>query len=446
MLKYIERIKNMNLFTAYNTNIDAIKYLTKEDLEELIKNYNPNDIIKKIEEYPREIKEKIDFIARLIYSIETGKPAEVPLTNESLNNWFNKIKYNEERMGGQAGIVANLMATLKLNKVIIYTPALSKKQADMFVDYENLLYPNVEDNKLILKNVKESYWDSPTKINRIFEFKKGLEFYLGDRKIVAKENGRFIVASRPESIRIEFKEEIRKFLPQIGELVDCAFLSGYHSIKERYSDGKTAKYYFKKAKEDLNLLIKNKKIKRHLEFASISKLNIRKMVIDYILSSVESVGMDETEIANVLHVLGYEKLSDNIIKKSKIEDIIEGAKIILDNFDNLEVVQVHTIYFILFVCREDNPLSLEQLKECLEFATILAATKAKLGNINKIEDLYEGLKVPYNKHKDLFFKKYCENNYKIVSVPSRYVENPKSTVGLGDTISSGAFVYYCSFQ
>jgi ADP-dependent phosphofructokinase/glucokinase len=34
--------------------------------------------------------------------------------------------------------------------------------------------------------------------------------------------------------------------------------------------------------------------------------------------------------------------------------------------------------------------------------------------------------------------------YNIVLVPSRIVKNPKSTVGLGDTISSGAFVGYIS--
>ncbi|HIQ39100.1 MAG TPA: hypothetical protein EYH53_03725, partial [Methanothermococcus okinawensis] len=33
---------------------------------------------------------------------------------------------------------------------------------------------------------------------------------------------------------------------------------------------------------------------------------------------------------------------------------------------------------------------------------------------------------------------------KIALVPTRLVENPKSTVGLGDTISSGAFVGYVS--
>ena len=448
IMRFINTIKDAKLFTAYNTNVDAIKYLTDEFMQKLVDSFNHKDIISRMEEYPRIIEEPLDFVARLVYSIKTGKPAEVPLRDkEELHEWFNGLRYDEERMGGQAGIVSNLMATLQIDKIIVYTPFLSKKQAEMFVDYDNLLYPLVEDNKLILKKVREAYKDDPIKINRIFEFKKGLKFKLNGEEITAKQSTRFIVASRPEALRIEIKDDVRQFLPEIGEMVDCAFLSGYRGIKEAYKDGKTAKYYFEKAKEDIELLKKNKNIKTHLEFASISNVEIRKMVVDYILSSVESVGMDETEIANVLHILGYDDLSRKILKDSLIEDVIEGAKILLNKFKNLEVVQVHTIYYILFVCRADNPLSKEELEECLEFSTILASTKAKLGNITTIEDLYEGLKVPHNKYGDLLKEiadKLNDDNYKIALSPSRYVEKPKSTVGLGDTISSGAFVYYVS--
>ncbi|XRO74717.1 ADP-specific phosphofructokinase [Methanocaldococcus sp. 28A] len=446
--RFIENIKGVKLFTAYNTNVDAIKYLKDSDVQKLVDEFNHKDIIKRMEEYPRIIEEPLDFVARLVYSIKTGKPAEVPLKDDKeLHEWFNKIKYDEERMGGQAGIVSNLMATLNIDKIIVYTPFLSKKQAEMFVDYDNLLYPLVENNKLILKKVREAYKDDPIKINRIFEFKKGLKFTLNGETIMATQSTRFIVASRPENLRIEIKDDVREYLPKIGEMVDCAFLSGYQAIKEKYNDGKTAKYYFERAEEDIKLLKKNKNIRTHLEFASISNIEIRKMVVDYILSNVESVGMDETEIANVLHTLGYEDLSNKILKDSFVEDIIEGAKIILEKFKNLEVIQIHTIYYILFVCRADNPLSKKELEECLEFSTILASTKAKLGNIKSIDDLYEGLKIPHNKYGNLLkeiAEKFNDDNYKVVLSPSRYVEKPKSTVGLGDTISSGAFIYYVS--
>lgn len=127
--KFIETIKGTKLFTAYNTNVDAIKYLKDEDVQKLVDEFNHKDIIERMEEYPRIIEEPLDFVARLVHSIKTGKPAEVPIKDDKkLHEWFDRIKYDEERMGGQAGIVSNLMATLQIDKIIVYTPFLSKNR------------------------------------------------------------------------------------------------------------------------------------------------------------------------------------------------------------------------------------------------------------------------------------------------------------------------------
>ncbi|AEF97266.1 ADP-specific phosphofructokinase [Methanotorris igneus] len=452
--EYLNNLSNLSIFLAYNANVDTIKYLNDKDVQELIDLFDVNEIIKKIEEYPRIIKSPLDFVARLIHSMKTGKPAEVPLyDDEEINKWFNRFKYDEERMGGQVGIISNLLSILGLKKVIAYTPILSKKQAEMFVNKDNLLYPSVVDGNLILKKPIESYReDDPLKINRIFEYKKGVKFRLGDEEITTPQANRFIVASRPENLRIEIRDELREKLPKIGDMVDCAILSGYQAIKEEYKDGKTGDYYLKKAKEDIKLLKKNNKnLKVHLEFASIPNRAIRKKIADNLLPNVDCVGMDETELANVLNVIGYDKLSNEILKKSWVEDVVEGSKILLEEYD-LEIVQVHTMYYIMYLCREDNPLTNEELKKTLEFATILASTKAALGNIGDVDDLKVGLEVPYNEYRDLLAsivaelsKKPENKDYRMLLVPSRLVKNPKSTVGLGDTISSGAFVGYVSF-
>jgi ADP-dependent phosphofructokinase/glucokinase len=456
-LKYINSFSDIAIFLAYNVNVDAIKFFKKgEEVQELINQFDEDEIIKKIKEYPRVIAHPIDFIARLIYSMKTGKPSEVSmLDDESLNKWFNGLKYDEERMGGQIGIISNILSMLNLKRIIAYTPILSKKQAEMFVDKENLLYPSVVNGNLLLKKPIESYReDDPTKINRIFEYKKGIEFKLGDEKIITPQANRFIASSRPDALRFEIKEELKKKLPEIGEMVDCAILSGYHGIKEKYNDGKTDDYYFKKAEEDIKLLKeKNKNLKIHLEFASIQNINLRKKIMDRIIPHIHCIGMDETEIANLIHVYGYSKLCEDIIKNSKIEDIITASKILLDKHENLELIQIHSMYYIMYLGRKNNPLSEDELKRTLELATILASSKAKLGNISNIEDLKAGLSIPYNKYSDLLTsivenlkKKEEYADYKIVIVPSRLVKNPKSTVGIGDTISAAAFVSYVSIS
>ena len=449
-MELLDKARELSIYTAYNTNVDAIVYLKGKTVQKLIDEFGADKVRKRMEEYPRQIEEPLDFVARLVHALKTGKPMAVPLINEELHGWFDsRFKYDVERMGGQAGIIANLLANLDFRKVLVYTPHLAKKQAQMFVNKPNLFYPTVEDGRLVLKHPREAYRENdPIKVNRIFEFRAGTTFNLGNETITVPFSGRFIVSARFESIRIYTEESLKKFLPVIGETVDGAILSGYQGIKLRYSDGKDANYYLRQAKEDIMLLKRHRNTKVHLEFASIQNRELRKKVIYNLFPLVDSVGMDESEIAHVLNALGYSKLSDRIFTYNRIEDTVLGGKILIDEM-NLEVLQIHTIYYIMYITHADNPLSEEELRSSLELATTLAASRASLGEINSPEDIVVGTKVPYNERGEYVKLRFEEakrklrtKEYKVVIIPTRLVKNPVSTVGLGDTISAGAFTSY----
>ncbi len=448
---------NISIFLAYNVNVDAIKYYKdSSEIEQLINGISIEKVIESYEKYPRKIKSPSDFLGRLIHALEHGKPAEVPIKeDEKLNKWFEQIKYDEERIGGQVGIIANLLSLLDLKKVIAYTPTLCEKQAKMFVNKDNLVYPKVVNNKLVLDRPIKLYNENdPLKINRIFEYKEGIKINLGNKEIISPISGRFIVSSRPDKLRLEIKDDLKEKLPELGEQIDCAIFSGYQGIKDKYKDGKTFEYYINKAQDDLKLIRKNNNnLKIHLEFASIQDKEKRKIILDKIVPHINCVGMDEAEIANLLSVLNYEELATKILNDSLVEDVIEGAKIIIEKYNNLEMVQIHTIHYIMVLCKKDVPVNNEQLKTMLELATVMASSKAKLGEITNKENIKEGLTVKPEQTNKEIFKNVLENikkekdynKYNIVIVPSRLVSNPVSTVGLGDTISSTIFVSYVSF-
>ncbi len=453
MMEFLKDFQKMSMYLAYNVNVDAIVYLNEKHIESLIKEFGAEDIKRRMDEYPREINEPLDFVARLIHALKTGKPQAVPLVSYETDKWFNsRFKYDFERIGGQVGVIANLLANLNFNKVIAYSPLLGRKQAEMFVNRSNLLYPAVENGMLALKKPLEAYRESdPVKINRIFEFRAGTKFKLGDETIEVPYSGRFIVACRFEDFaKIETSPELKPYLSDIGEMVDGAILSGYQGLRKYYSDGKDANYYLRKAKEDIKLLRKKKDIKIHVEFASIQDRELRKKVIYNIFPLVDSVGMDEAEIAHILSVLGYRELSDRIFTYNRIEDAVLGAKILLDEL-NLEILQVHTIYYLMYITHNDNPLTEEELRKSLEVGTTLAATRAFLGDIKRPEDVRVGLEIPFNEKGEYVKLRFEEakakmrtREYKIVIIPTRLVKNPVSTVGLGDTISAGAFASYLS--
>ncbi|WP_297501370.1 ADP-specific phosphofructokinase [Thermococcus sp.] len=450
MIELLDEARRLSMFTAYNTNVDAIVYLKGETVQRLIDEFGAEAVKKRMDEYPREINEPLDFVARLVHALKTGKPMAVPLVNEELQAWFDSnFKYDVERMGGQAGIIANLLANLDFSRVVVYTPHLAKRQAELFVPKANLFYPVIENGKLVLRHPREAYRESdPVKVNRIFEFRAGTSFKLGDETVTVPFSGRFIVSARFESIRIYTEEELKPFLPEIGLMSDGAILSGYQGIKLRYSDGKDANHYLREAKKDILLLKREKDLKVHLEFASIQSRELRKKVIYNLFPLVDSVGMDESEIAYVLNALGYPGLAERIFTYNRIEDTVLGGKILIDEM-NLEVLQIHTIYYIMYIAHADNPLSEEELRSSLELATTLAAARASLGEIRSPEDFKVGLNVPYNERGEYVKLRFEEakrrlrtREYKMMIIPTRLVKNPVSTVGLGDTISAGAFTSY----
>lgn len=93
----------------------------------------------------------------------------------------------------------------------------------------------------------------------------------------------------------------------------------------------------------------------------------------------------------------------------------------------------------------------EFVRDALLFAALAAAAKAKLGDVRNIDDITKAMDVSVNEKakgvEEILAKTYGVkdgiaevNDYQLSFVPTKIVAKPKSTVGIGDTISSSAFV------
>lgn len=457
-LPYLE-----GMFVAYNSNIDAIKHLTDKELSRLIGLFNEAEIQERIETYPREIKDPLDFMARLMISMREGKAAEIPTHTSDIHEWLKEhLGFDYARMGGQAGIISNLLARLGINKVVAYIPWLSEEQAEYFVDSDNLLHPKVEGGKVVLKPPREAFKPgTESKVNWIFEYSKGLEINCGGSNFQVPRDNRLIISSRPKWIRLDMDREIYEHLDSIFP-IDGAMLSGYQMIKEQYEDGSTYKDYVShsvKAIEKLKAL--NPELRIHVELTSIQNRVIRKAILTEIVAKrVHSLGLDTVEVANALNVLGHEELSYSVIRKEEtgITSLYQGAVQLLKDL-SLERVHVHSLGFYICILAKGHPLTLKEHRDALLFSSALAGAKALKGKIENLEDAEAGLEVPVSSKgiEDLEnFKLYCVGkklctseefeygylygpDHDAVLIPSKVVDKPKATVGIGDAISAGAF-------
>ncbi|WP_292461488.1 ADP-specific phosphofructokinase [Methanolobus sp.] len=453
------------VFVAYNSNIDAIKHVKEEEVRKLVDLLGCSVIQGQVVQYPREIKDPVDLMARLVISMRDGKAAEVPTYNTDLHEWLmDNLGFDRARMGGQAGIMSNLLANLGIHNVTTYVPWLSKEQAEYFVDSPNLLHPAVENGELVLKPPREVY--NPhlkPKVNWILEFSKDTKVCCAGECFAVPRDNRLIISSRPDWLHIDMSSELYDRLPQIRQNIDGALLAGYQMIKEEYEDGTTYHDYVKKSVNVISRLKEcNPRMQIHVEFTSIQNRVIRKAILTEIVKKhTTSLGLDTVEVANALNVLGYEELAFAVMSKDEksVIALYEGAVRLLNDLQ-LQVVNIHSLGHYISLVSQDHPVDVEGHRDALLFASVLAATQASIGYINSIDDTKEGLKVPiYEKgHEDLGslaaylvhkgvcsmdeFESGCINamGHSLVIVPTKVVDKPAGTVGIGDAISAGAFI------
>jgi len=456
--------KLRGMFVAYNSNVDAIKYITENDVAKLLKLVDLDEIQQKLVAYPREIQKPADFLARLIIAMRDGKAAEVPTYTSDIHEWLmDNLVFDAARMGGQAGIISNLLAHLGIKKVITYVPWLSREQAEYFARSENLLHPVIKDGVLMLKHPCEAYDpELKPKVNWIIEFSKGLRVKYGADHFEVPRDNRLIISSRPSWIRIDMSRELYNQIPKLEEDVDGAILAGYQMIKEEYEDGTTYHEYVERAVNVIERLKEgNPDIRIHVEFTSIQNKVIREAILkDIVRQHVHSLGLDTVEVANALNVIGFEELAYAVINKDEkgIVALYEGAVRLLHEL-KLERVHVHSLGFYICVIAKDHPLDLKGHKTALLFASTLAATQASIGAIECLDDAAKGLEVPVSEKgyenlevlgKYLVRRDICSmdefedgcistSTHDVIIVPSKVVKEPVATVGIGDAISAGAF-------
>ena len=476
----VNLVNNANgVFVGYNACIDFLEYLEHQSLEQIYKDEPSPEVFKKARdldtaEYPQKIKSKDDFLLSLIKGISSGKAKQIPIyESEEMYQWFNKIfaEADEHRMGGQSGIIANLLAQLGVTTVV-YIPNLSHVQSRRFFN-QNILFPlKSEDLGVVsLRNItKCGQEDAITKINWIFEYEEGLNFPIEklDEFITAPRSNRLIIAGRPKGLMPGFSDELESYLPELGSLVDRAILSGY-----QYLTKDNVESWMSREQHMLNkLLSRNPHLRLHLEFASISDEFVRKTIIDKLKSTIHSLGCNEVELATILHDLGEFEAEKSVSQHESIETIYDGMNIVKKKL-GIRRFHLHTLSYHIVLIDSDysKNVTIESVQNAVLYSALIGTAKTLVGeftsrNIKNFEiQLATQSPVSYTGLKNLEhiaiklkndgeitdIRDFMTNGiikgdkiWKLV-VPTQVTpaDQMKSTVGLGDSISSTAFTFDC---
>ncbi|WP_456321067.1 ADP-specific glucokinase [Palaeococcus sp. (in: euryarchaeotes)] len=426
------------VLVAYNTNIDAIKYLNGEELEMAVENAGKEEIFGLVDNPPERITSLKDLFAGILRSIKYGKAAEWFVESGEVRGYLREWGWDELRIGGQAGIMANLLGGVYRIPTIVHVPQNPPLQANLFVDGP-IYFPIFENGEFKLVHPKMATEEGNELIHYIYEFPRGFKVF----DIEAPRENRFIANADDYNARVYMRREFREHFKRIAERVDLAIISGLQVLKEHYLDGTTYRDILQRVEAQLNVL-NRLNIESHFEFAYTPNEKVREALIN-MLNKFTSVGLNEVELASLMRIIGDDTLAEEVLHGDVFASI-DAMHLLMDE-TGIKRIHFHTYGYYMALTQYHG----EEVRDALLFAALAAAGKAMHGDLQNLNQVRDALSIPTNERAfpmveslerefDMERGIIDMTDRQLAFIPTKIVSSPKSTVGIGDTISSSAFV------
>lgn len=444
VLPQLEKIKKIPcVATAFNTNIDAVLKITGKQIEDLLKKYNlPLSELQNIK--AGKLDKPQDILLGITKCFSRGIAEEWVTEKNEIYQWLNKnLGYQRLQMGGQGGIIANVLALLGIKKVVAHTNSHPKQQAKLFLNLDNLLGIN-EQGELQKAFAISRDKDNPM-IHWIIEFDKGDKFTYKKQTFICPKSNRFIATYDPLNTNLVINPYFKKYMQK--NTVNYLILSGFHPLLVENN----GLQLIRAAAKDIKKWKKtNPEMIIHLEIASTQDKSIRKEIIKKIAPLVHSAGLNERETIDLLEVMGKKRLAKKIEKEASATELFDALKFIKEK-TNIPRIQLHMFGLYITMQDERYPLKPEQNLKGLMTAAVVASSKALIGKLDKYENTVKTMNYPVSEkglkeleqlslklNKPELLQKgcCCFENYKISAIPTILIDKPKTLVGMGDTISS----------
>lgn len=449
------------VLAAFNTNIDAVVHVTGELMDSISakdKSISWDKVTQGNAEDIRAIKSKEDLLIVLKDCLSGGKSFHIVLENLKILDWLDEhFTGAQENMGGQAGIIANQMASLGAQSMV-YTPLLSPKQGRLFV--EGVTTPAVVDNQLEIRPVPEAVRPGDeTKINWIFEYAKGETVRFGQDTVTTPRANRVILATRPRGSVMSFDKTLADYLTELGKNIDVAFMAGYHYAEPVNVDGRTFDEFMADSVNHIHALKEqNPDLVAHFEYVPMKRPELEPKMLQTICQEIKSFGINENEIKRVLREYGFEAEMEAIEEHEQAYTLYQGALRLFQHME-LDRIHVHNLGYYVLILRKPYLVPMVEVRQSCLFASAVNAMKASYGGYVQREQLAEAaklslsdigfqqlvgmaeeLKAEHPQAEDLLTDGYLEfEDHYLVVTPAHVIPNPVSTVGMGDTISSASY-------
>ena len=441
-----EKISNVQaVATGFNTNIDAVCHMSGESLSKLIADENLS--LKELENIDHTaILTLKDFIKGVFKAFRLGIAEEWICEDEKVYELLkDNLKCGHLQIGGQGGIMANALSTVGVQKVFVHTNSLPKLQADQFVKCNNLI--SFDEKGKAKPAHKINRKNDLSLIHFIIDFKRGDVVIIEGKKFRCPRANRFIATYDPLNLNLVLDESFMKNMLQTK--LDFVFLSGFHALLSKKGGIKLIKAIAKKIKSWKK---ENPETIFHLEIASTQDVLIRRAIAEQLVPLMDSIGINERETIDLLHVLDFPALAKRCDENTTAENLLKALAKIKEK-TGVKRVQLHMFGLYMTLQDKNFPITAKQNLAGMLTAAVVGASKAKTGSLEKHDVLeikpdvsdvglieLESLAILLDQPNLITEGIGRYISWDLIAVPTILIENPISLVGMGDTISSVSLV------
>ncbi|MEN8119114.1 MAG: ADP-dependent glucokinase/phosphofructokinase [Bacteroidota bacterium] len=445
------------LISAFNANIDAVIKVSGNQIEQIIEKSSMNQQQLLIDG-EKSIKTSEDALRGLIHCFKNGIAEEWLIDNKEVFDWLNEnIGYDKMQMGGQGGIVANVMAVCGVDPVYVHTASSPKEQSKLFLDLPNL--KNIDENGKIRKAHDISRSNDIPLIHWIIEFDKGDTININNETISCPKANRFIATYDPLNFELHIDEAFNKKMSGVSTEYEYIILSGYQMLHNQLPGGGSGIERIEESKKIIQQWRENNSQHiLHFEIASTQDKTIRKHLIDNLANDVDSLGFNERELIDILEVIGEKELAEQCEENTNSSNLFK-AMLKVSEYTSCPRIQLHMFGLYITLQKRGYKISAIQNRKGMQLAANIAASKAGTGSIDskdvllwskdqmvskiglkELNSLAVTIEKEFGANRLLEEGIFTNDQIEVIAVPTIIIDNPVTLVGMGDTISSISLV------
>ena len=396
---------------------------------------------------PAELRSPEDVLAGVAWSVAHSTALERVLTDEGTFHWLMEhLPVHRPAVGGNSGNMALALADLGFPRVLVFTPPLHPTLAELLAQAPQIQVLAGSQGAVPIPAAPVPAREGA--LHWIFEYPPGMELLLAGRTVTATRANRFIAAWNPGNHRLaEGTQWLHAFASHAASFSHL-ILSGFQLLSETYPDGTTFETWAAPLLAALATVRRSAPgLLVHYEWASMASPKIRAYLLRELLPQVDSLGLNEAELALMAHDLGHPDWPGT-----------SGPLWILDTLRLLHMetgvrrIQLHMPG--LYLTTTTTPDAVPEERLALAYTALAAAARSAqgratgssladhlatplapaglellqaLGRLPKIAGAPEGA------------EGVRWHGMTLVAVPTRWVDRPVWTVGLGDLISAVPF-------